>query len=1051
MGKSSKKSNLKVDAAPAVVAPTKPMQKGKREAEAAVEKVSAKKQKKDSALEQAIEKKKADAKIQKKKVESSSSSSDDDSSDSEEELKKPALKTVAAPKKPVVAKNGKLSSSSDESDSDSDEEMPAAKKAPAPKGKSAPVKTVKKEASSSDSSSDDSSSDEEMPAAKNGPAPKGKSAPAASIKKKDSSSDSSSDDSDEEMPDAKKGPAPKGKTAPKKESSSEDDSSSDEDAPVAKKVPDAKKAPAPKGKIASKKDSSSEDDSSSDEDAPVAKKVPAKNGAVKPKQGESSSEEDSSSDEEEKVVKKPAPTSSAPTKKVESSSDDDSSDESSDDEPSKAEAVKKSSTGKKESSSDDSSSEESSDEEEDAPSKTPKKGADVKMVDAPEKKVPKTPVTPKAESQGSKSLFMGNLSWSIEQADVENFFKDCGEVKDVRFASHPDGTFKGYGHVEFTTSEAALKALELNGQELMGREVKLDLAKERGAYTPNSGKFDNSFQKQGRGGGESTTVFVKGFDKNDTEDKIRSALEDHFGSCGEIKGTRIPTDPEGYIKGMAYVEFTDNDAVNKALELNNSQIGNNTFAVSRPMASMDAPSSGSNVNARASLSLDEEEDEGLVISIDEALELNDQQLLVQEVELDLAKERGADTPNSGEFDNSFQKQGSGGGESSSEYDDDDSSDESEDGEPQKKNTEEASTTETTVKQSANDSKDETSSEHESSDDEPSEVEWQSSTGKESSSDDYTSEESSDEEEDAPSKTPNKQKTPVTSKAESQGSRSLFMGNLSWSIVQADVENFFKDCGEVKDVRFASHRDGMFKGYGHVEFTTSEAAAKALELNGQQLLGREVRLNLAKERGAYTPNSGKFDNSFQKQGRGGGESTIVFVKGFDKNDIEDKIRSALEDHFGSCGEIKGIRIPTDPEGYIKGMAYIEFTDNDAMNKALELNNSQIGNNTLLSETMNVPEQNAQNCAGCNVPEQNAQNCAGCPWQPGQAGKLLKLCNVPEQNAQNCTGCPWQPGQAGKLLSTWQPGQAGKLLSTWQPGQAGKLLFWLEFEPTLMILY
>nr|GMD67674.1 nucleolin 1 [Ipomoea batatas] len=28
-----------------------------------------------------------------------------------------------------------------------------------------------------------------------------------------------------------------------------------------------------------------------------------------------------------------------------------------------------------------------------------------------------------------------------------------------------------------------------------------------------------------------------------------------------------------------------------------------------------------------------------------------------------------------------------------------------------------------------------------------------------------------------------------------------------------------------------------------------------------------------------------------------------------------------------------------------MAYIEFTDSDAMNKALELNNSQIGNNTL----------------------------------------------------------------------------------------------------------
>lgn len=32
-----------------------------------------------------------------------------------------------------------------------------------------------------------------------------------------------------------------------------------------------------------------------------------------------------------------------------------------------------------------------------------------------------------------------------------------------------------------------LQALELNGQDLLGRSVRLDLAKERGAYTPASG------------------------------------------------------------------------------------------------------------------------------------------------------------------------------------------------------------------------------------------------------------------------------------------------------------------------------------------------------------------------------------------------------------------------------------------------------------------------------------------------------------------------------------------------------------------------------------
>jgi len=37
----------------------------------------------------------------------------------------------------------------------------------------------------------------------------------------------------------------------------------------------------------------------------------------------------------------------------------------------------------------------------------------------------------------------------------ENFFKDCGEVVDVRLATDEDGRFKGFGHVEFATVEAA--------------------------------------------------------------------------------------------------------------------------------------------------------------------------------------------------------------------------------------------------------------------------------------------------------------------------------------------------------------------------------------------------------------------------------------------------------------------------------------------------------------------------------------------------------------------------------------------------------------------
>ena len=130
-----------------------------------------------------------------------------------------------------------------------------------------------------------------------------------------------------------------------------------------------------------------------------------------------------------------------------------------------------------------------------------------RLIQKSGKKAPKTPATPQVQSTGSKTLFVSNLSFSIQKEDVEHFFKDAGEVVDVRFSSDADGRFKGFGHVEFATPEAAQKALKVNGKDLLGRAVRLDLARKRGAYTPYNGKESNSFQK---GGSQAQTIFVRG-------------------------------------------------------------------------------------------------------------------------------------------------------------------------------------------------------------------------------------------------------------------------------------------------------------------------------------------------------------------------------------------------------------------------------------------------------------------------------------------------------------------------------------------------------------
>ncbi|CAH8358198.1 unnamed protein product [Eruca vesicaria subsp. sativa] len=313
------------------------------------------------------------------------------------------------------------------------------------------------------------------------------------------------------------------------------------------------------------------DSSDIEEEEEVAATAVAKNGSVKAK-ADSSSEEDSSDESkvESEDEKKPAAkkTASATTK---AASKSDSSEEDSDEE-----SVDEKPAAKKDSSSDDSESDESESEDE---KETPKeKNSDAAMVDD-EQKQPKTPSTPPAG--GSKTLFVANLSFDVERSDVENFFKGVGEVVDVRFAmSKDDGSFRGFGHVEFATAEQAQKALELHGTSMLGRDIRLDVAQERGerpAYTPQSCAGGNF--RSGGGGGQS--IFVKGFDSSLPEEDIKSALSAHFASCGEITRVSVPCDRDtGASKGIAYLDFKE--GADKAFDLNGSEMGGWSLVVDQP-------------------------------------------------------------------------------------------------------------------------------------------------------------------------------------------------------------------------------------------------------------------------------------------------------------------------------------------------------------------------------------------------------------------------------------------------------------------------------------
>ena len=81
------------------------------------------------------------------------------------------------------------------------------------------------------------------------------------------------------------------------------------------------------------------------------------------------------------------------------------------------------------------------------------------------------------------------------------------------------------------------------------------------------------------------------------------------------------------------------------------------------------------------------------------------------------------------------------------------------------------------------------------------------------------------------------------------SSNLYVGNLTFNTTTADLESLFGQHGEVKKAQVITDRDtGRSRGFGFVEMASSEEATTAINsLNGKNVDGRDLTVNVAKER------------------------------------------------------------------------------------------------------------------------------------------------------------------------------------------------------------
>jgi RNA recognition motif-containing protein len=85
---------------------------------------------------------------------------------------------------------------------------------------------------------------------------------------------------------------------------------------------------------------------------------------------------------------------------------------------------------------------------------------------------------------------------------------------------------------------------------------------------------------------------------------------------------------------------------------------------------------------------------------------------------------------------------------------------------------------------------------------------------------------------------------------------LYVGNLPFSTGEDELRGLFEQCGKVESVKIINDREtGRPRGFAFVDMPSADAQAAIARLNGQDLGGRPLRVNEARERAPRPPRSG----------------------------------------------------------------------------------------------------------------------------------------------------------------------------------------------------
>jgi RNA recognition motif-containing protein len=94
---------------------------------------------------------------------------------------------------------------------------------------------------------------------------------------------------------------------------------------------------------------------------------------------------------------------------------------------------------------------------------------------------------------------------------------------------------------------------------------------------------------------------------------------------------------------------------------------------------------------------------------------------------------------------------------------------------------------------------------------------------------------------------------------------IYVGNLNFKTTEDEVKQLFEQYGSVTSVKLITDRDtGRPRGFGFVEMEDEGAGDTAVEsLNGTEYAGRNLKVNVAKEKREQRNGGGNFRGNYNR--------------------------------------------------------------------------------------------------------------------------------------------------------------------------------------------